>query len=113
MLQKDMILNKIKRLIKKLEKSYNTTINLEEVLFIPPNARSNSKLVQNIINNLNLKVEEVNYGTEAGYYNLLGITCLVFGAGDIALAHSENEYVSISNLEMYNKYLIQLLEIIK
>lgn len=113
MQQKDMILNKINNLLIKLEKQYKTSITFEEILFIPPNARSNSKLIQDIITKLNLTVEEANYGTEAGYYNLLGITSLVFGAGDIAQAHSENEFVYISNLEKFNDYLIQLLEIIK
>lgn len=113
MQQKDMILNKIKTLINKLEKQYNTSITMEEILFIPPNARSNSKFIHDIISKLNLPVEEANYGTEAGYYNLLGITSLVFGAGDIAQAHAEDEFININNLENYNQYFIQLLEIIK
>lgn len=111
--QKQIILNKINKLMNKLIKHYNTNITIKELLFIPPNERSSSKLMQDIINHLSLKVEEVNYGTEAGYYNLLGITSLVFGAGDITLAHTENEYVNISNLEKYNQYFIKLLEHIK
>jgi acetylornithine deacetylase len=44
-------------------------------------------------------IEGAPYATDAGIYNASGIPTVVFGPGDIAQAHTANEYISIQDLE--------------
>ncbi len=41
----------------------------------------------------------VAYGTEAGLYQVAGIPSVVWGPGDIAVAHRPDEFVEVSDLE--------------
>ena len=43
-------------------------------------------------------IESAQYATDAGVYNSYGIPTVVFGPGDIALAHTEEEYIEIDQL---------------
>lgn len=55
---------------------------------------------------------KVTYGTEAGQFSGTGIETVVCGPGDIAQAHTANEYVSLDQLakcEAFVSRLIQLL----
>lgn len=38
------------------------------------------------------------YATDAGFYNAAGIPTVVFGPGDIAQAHTDNEYIRLDEL---------------
>ncbi len=44
-------------------------------------------------------VESAQYATDAGIYNGAGIPAVVFGPGDIARAHTSNEFLELSELE--------------
>lgn len=111
--QKKMILNKIYSKMEMLSTIYSADIILEEKLFIPPLENKKEVVLNRISQVLNKDLLEVDYGTEAGYYQLIGATSLIFGAGSISVAHSKDEYVSIANLEKYNIDFIKLLECIK
>jgi len=39
------------------------------------------------------------YTTDAGFYSAAGIPAVVFGPGDIAQAHTANEWIDLSELE--------------
>ena len=41
----------------------------------------------------------VSYGTDGGYLSMAGYECVLYGAGDIAVAHKPDEYVPIRELE--------------
>ncbi len=41
----------------------------------------------------------VSFGTDAGYFENIGIDSIVFGPGDISQAHKPDEYVEINELE--------------
>jgi acetylornithine deacetylase len=41
----------------------------------------------------------VSYGTDGGYLSRGGYECVLYGAGDIAVAHKPDEYVPISEME--------------
>ena len=41
----------------------------------------------------------VSFGTDAGYFENIGIDSIVFGPGDISQAHKPDEYIEISELE--------------
>ena len=43
--------------------------------------------------------EVVAYGTEAGLYQTAGIPSVVWGPGDIAQAHTKDEFISLADLE--------------
>lgn len=45
-----------------------------------------------------LVIESAQYATDAGVYNSYGIPAVVFGPGDIARAHTEEEYIEIEQL---------------
>ena len=49
-------------------------------------------------------------GCEAGYYQQLGGNAVVFGVGDLALAHKPNEFAVISEFEKYQELLIQVIK---
>jgi acetylornithine deacetylase len=42
----------------------------------------------------------VSYGTEAGLYQAAGMPAVVWGPGDIEVAHKPDEFVKISDLEI-------------
>jgi acetylornithine deacetylase len=44
------------------------------------------------------QVEAAQYATDAGVYNGAGIPAVVFGPGDIAQAHTAEEWIDIENL---------------
>ncbi|MFN3825650.1 MAG: acetylornithine deacetylase [Pseudorhodobacter sp.] len=41
----------------------------------------------------------VSYGTEAGHFQAVGLSCVVCGPGDIAQAHQADEYLELSEFE--------------
>ncbi|MCX6132257.1 MAG: M20 family metallopeptidase [Ignavibacteriales bacterium] len=44
--------------------------------------------------------EGAQYATDAGIYNAAGIPTIVFGPGDIAQAHTESEFIDLSQLDL-------------
>ncbi|MFA5359270.1 MAG: M20 family metallopeptidase [Patescibacteria group bacterium] len=58
-----------------------------------------------------VNVCSVNYDTDAGKFTKAGIPCVVFGPGDIAQAHSDNEFVEIEQIvrasEVYAQIIVE------
>lgn len=52
----------------------------------------------------------VDFWTEAALFSQAGLTAIVFGPGDIAQAHSADEWVAIEQLERYAKHVKQIIE---
>jgi len=66
---------------------------------------------KNLAKKLNLDIgTAVNFWTEASLFSQHGLTALVFGPGDIAQAHTANEWVAISQLEAVENKYINILE---
>ncbi|MDF1736828.1 MAG: M20/M25/M40 family metallo-hydrolase, partial [Minwuia sp.] len=42
--------------------------------------------------------ETVSYGTEGGVFQVAGISTVVCGPGDIAVAHQPNEFVDVAQI---------------
>jgi len=62
-------------------------------------------------NELNIELgEAVNFWTEASLFSQAGLTALVFGPGDIAQAHTANEWVDIEQLKKVEQSYINILE---
>jgi acetylornithine deacetylase/succinyl-diaminopimelate desuccinylase family protein len=55
-------------------------------------------------------IESAQYATDAGVYNSNGIPSIVFGPGNIARAHTEEEYVEIDQLHDAVRIIRRVLE---
>ena len=51
----------------------------------------------------------VSFGTEAPYFNQLGAETVVFGPGDMRVAHRSSEHVALAELERAMDLLVQLI----
>ncbi len=50
----------------------------------------------------------VSYGTEAGHFQAVGLSCVVCGPGDIAQAHQADEYLELSEFEAGERFMTAL-----
>ena len=55
-------------------------------------------------------VGKVSYGTEAGLFRKLGIPTVICGPGDIAQAHTPDEYIELAQLARCERFLERLAE---
>jgi acetylornithine deacetylase len=51
----------------------------------------------------------VSFGTEAPYFNQLGAETVVFGPGDMQVAHRNDEHISLIELERATQFLVQVI----
>ena len=108
------IIRQIKAFAKRLERRYlGSSIIIEEKLSIPPLENRNSKLINDVCDKFCLEQTEFMGGCEAGYFQSLGGDAIVFGVGDLSLAHKPNEYVVVSEFEKYNTILIKMLQFVE
>ena len=49
-------------------------------------------------------------GCEAGYYTSYSGDAIIFGVGDLALAHKPNEFVEINEYKNYTNKLLNILQ---
>ena len=100
----------IKNVISSLEKLYlGAKINIEQQLNIPALEKTNPILTNRLINELNLIEDEFSGGCEAGYFQELGGEAILFGTGDIALAHKPDEFLDIQSFYDYNNMFLQMI----
>lgn len=103
---------KIKEEIFKATKDEDAKISLEIINDIP--SMSPKKDHKNFLKILkpfaNSSIEPLApFATDGGNLSLLGIECLIFGPGSIAVAHQANEWVFAKDLELYAQKLTQIL----
>ena len=53
---------------------------------------------------------KVTYGTEGGQYHQAGIPAVIIGPGDIAQAHTANEWVELTQIEECERFMERVLE---
>src|SRR5580692_2374941 len=58
----------------------------------------------------NARVGKVSYGTEAGLFQKMGVPSVICGPGDIAQAHSANEFVTLEQLAQCERFMDRILE---
>jgi len=51
----------------------------------------------------------VRYATDAGFFAAAGIPCVVFGPGDIAQAHTADEWIALDQVEQATALLARVL----
>lgn len=108
--QIEKFLNLINSKINQLKNEYKTEISIKKLLEIPPLENKNENLIKEISNELNLKIDKFVGGCEAGYYQRLSGDAIIFGVGDMALAHKPNEFVDIDEYQKYGDILIKLIK---
>ncbi len=111
--QVNSILAKVKNYAAKLQKQYGATIEFEQIVFIPPFEKRSSAFLNAIKEVLPKQQFTMFGGTEAGYYQQQEIIPLVYGPGDLALAHHADEHVSVEELLGYNNDLITILKAVE
>ncbi len=52
---------------------------------------------------------KVSYGTEAGLFQQMGVSCVILGPGDIAEAHRPNEFVALDQLAKCEAFVSRIL----
>lgn len=99
----------ITKKINNLKNVYKTQIKIKKTLEIPPLEIKNENKIKELANSLNLNITKFMGGCEAGYYQKLSGDAIIFGVGDMALAHKANEFVEINEYKKYCESLLKLI----
>lgn len=108
-----VFINEVKGKINELINEYTgCNITLKQTLEIMPLKKQNEEYITNLANKLDISIGDFSGGCEAGYYQNYSGDAIIFGVGDISLAHKPNEYVVIDEYQQYSKKLLNLLQIL-
>ena len=107
--QVDVFISLIKEKILSLEEEYSCGIILEKTLEIPPLQDKANQLVYSFAQENQLSLNQFSGGCEAGYFQKYSGDAILFGVGDLSLAHKPNEYVVIEEYQEYSAMLINFL----
>lgn len=114
--EKDLLNNALKLIndeIENLLQAYaGCEIMLTNTLSLPCYSKK-TELANIVSQKLNVKTSYFNGATEAGFYGEISDEVIIFGAGDVVLAHKQNEYVKIENVLNYYKILKKIIKIAK
>ena len=109
-LQKDKIVFLIEDKIEELKQLYaGCQINLKNKLVILPLENKNSDFLLGLMVKYDIEEGSFKGGCEAGFFQELGGDAVIFGVGDLELAHKPNEFMKIDDYFCYNELLIQVL----
>ena len=109
--QVELFVKSINDKLKSLKTQYNGfEYKLQNTLKIPAFNNKNIKKLSKII-----KIKETDNivftgGCEAGYFTNYSGDALIYGVGDLNLAHKPNEFVDIDEYKTYSKNLIKLIK---
>ena len=109
----EMFLQAVEKKINQLEVEYNATSKLTKLLEIPPLQDKNNPEIYSLARNLNLETGTFSGGCEAGYFQSYCGDAILFGVGDLNLAHKPNEFVVKSEYQTYSQKLIEMFELLK
>lgn len=108
-------LNEIKKqvnsMLEDLLKQYEGATFENDVVFkIPPFEYEKVETTEYLMNKYKIKEAPYSAATEAGFYQELGINCIIFGCGDINDCHAINEKVICNDYIKYQKILLSFIE---
>ena len=96
--------------IKSLEAEYKGLVCRKiQTLNIPSLNVQDSPYVQKLSEKLKVKTKAFTAGCEAGYFYQYSGLAVIFGVGQLSLAHKPNEYVVIDEYYKYSKLLLDLI----
>lgn len=84
-------------------------IEIKQLLAIPAFNMLNNNKIKEIAKTLDIKINSFSGGCEAGYYTAYSGDAIIFGVGDLALAHKPNEYVVVKEYFDYSNQLMKVL----
>ncbi len=84
-------------------------IEIKQLLAIPAFNMLNNNKIKEIAKILDIKINSFSGGCEAGYYTAYSGDAIIFGVGDLALAHKPNEYVVVKEYFDYSNQLMKVL----
>ncbi len=84
-------------------------IEIKQLLAIPAFNMLNNNKIKEIAKTLDIKINSFSGGCEAGYYTAYSGDAVIFGVGDLALAHKPNEYVVVKEYFDYSNQLMKVL----
>ena len=110
----ESFISDIKNELKQLEKEYSgLKYNLISISFLPAFNGDDEK-IKKIAKSLELNFYDFTAGCEAGFFTDYSGQAVIFGVGDLALAHKPNEFVVKDEYYKYSNTLFLLIdEIIK
>ena len=74
-------------------------------------AESRRLLARDLADKLDLTIgNAVDFWTEASLFSAAGLTAFVYGPGDIAQAHTADEWVALDQLERYTASIVRILD---
>jgi acetylornithine deacetylase len=84
----------------------------QEIIMIPALNRANDNRALALAKMLGAKPAEtpLSFGTEAGFFQRVGIPSIVCGPGSIEQAHKPDEWIAIDQLERASGFLDQVVE---
>lgn len=96
-----------------LESKYNgCSVDIDIKFNLPCFQKYESKITELLSESLHQTPIAFNAWTEAGYLSKIIPDGIIFGAGSLEFAHKDNEQVSISQLETYDKNFETLLNVL-
>ncbi len=105
------IKQKVNQYLNELMNEYAGADFSSDVVFsIPPFEYKTVEQTKRLIQKYNIEENSYSAATEAGFYQELGMDCVIFGCGNIADCHATNEKI---NKDEYLNYPKMLLEFIK
>lgn len=107
-------LEDIRSFIEELKQNYRgLEVELTQKLAIPAFNMIENEKVNRIAQMLNIKTDAFLGGCEAGYYTAYSGDAVIFGVGDLSLAHKPNEYVVKSEYYDYSKQFLLVLQAVE
>ena len=110
----EKFINEISLYIENLKNEYNgLKVEMIKTFSVLGLDETKNDKIQKIANELGIKTNTFSGGCEAGYYKEYSGDALIFGVGDLSLAHKPNEYVVVDEYNDYCKKIIDVLSKIK
>lgn len=110
----DCFIKDINNFLESLQKQYNgLSTSLKQVLAIPAFNMFKNDKIKTMASTLGIKTDAFSGGCEAGYYTSYSGDAIIFGVGDLSLAHKPNEYVVIDEYYAYSNKLLSVLNYVE
>ena len=109
----ESFLHDINKYLEKLQNEYfGLKIEISKLYSIPSFDMTQNEKIVSIAKELNIKTDIFSGGCEAGYYTNYSGDAVIYGVGDLSLAHKPNEYVEAEEYKAYSKRFIEVLNCI-
>ena len=103
-LEAESFLHDINKYLEKLQNEYfGLKIEISKLYSIPSFDMTQNKKIVSMAKELDIKTNIFSGGCEAGYYTNYSGDAVIYGVGDLSLAHKPNEYVEAEEYKAYSK----------